>query len=109
VGSGSFYTTVLDLSVYDQALAANRLVTAASMREALTSGRTNDGNPTNCGFGWYLGVYNDMPFADHEGAWVGFRSYISRYLARPLSIFVLSNHPEIDFADLANAVTDAYA
>jgi CubicO group peptidase (beta-lactamase class C family) len=108
VGSGSFYTTVLDLSVYDHALSANRLISAASMREALTSGRTNDGKPTDCGFGWYLGVYNGMPLAHHYGTWIGFRSYICRYLERPLSIFVLSNHPEIDFDELANAVTDAY-
>jgi len=108
VGSGSFYTTIFDLARYDEALNANRLVGAAAMREALTGGRTNDGKATNCGFGWYLGAYNGMPLADHEGAWIGFRSYICRYLERPLSIFMLSNHPEIDFAEFANAVTDAY-
>ena len=54
VGSGSFFTTVLDLCLYDQALATNALVSAASMREALTSGRTNDGKLTDYGFGWYL-------------------------------------------------------
>jgi CubicO group peptidase (beta-lactamase class C family) len=107
VGSGSFYTTVGDLCLYDRALNANRLVSAASLREAFTSGRTNDGKPTNYGFGWFLGEYQGMPFADHEGAWAGFRSYISRYLERPLSIFVLSNHPEVNFADIANVATDA--
>lgn len=109
VGSGSFYTTLGDLCIYDQALNSNKLVSAASMREAFASGRTNDGEPTNYGFGWYLGAYNDMPFADHEGAWIGFRSYICRYLEQPLSIFVLSNRPEIDFPELANVVTDAFS
>jgi CubicO group peptidase (beta-lactamase class C family) len=109
VGSGSFYTTVGDLCRYDRALNTNSLVGAASLREAFTSGRTNDGNSTNYGFGWSFGTYNGMPFADHEGAWIGYRSYICRYLERPLSIFVLSNHPEINFADVANVVTDAYS
>jgi CubicO group peptidase (beta-lactamase class C family) len=108
VGSGSFYTTIGDLCLYDGSLTANRLVSAAGMREILTSGRTNDGTRTNYGFGWYFGTYQDMPFADHEGAWIGFRSYICRYLERPLSIFVLSNHPEIDFDEIANVVTDTY-
>jgi CubicO group peptidase (beta-lactamase class C family) len=108
VGSGSIYTTVCDLCLYDQSLRTNSLVSAASMREALTSGRTNDGTPTNCGFGWYLGTYQGMPFADHEGAWIGFYSYICRYLERPLGVFVLSNLPEIDFVDIANVVTDTY-
>jgi CubicO group peptidase (beta-lactamase class C family) len=108
VGSGSFYTTIGDLCLYDRALNTNRLVGAASMREALTSGRTNEGNRTDYGFGWYFGLYQGMPFADHEGAWIGFRSYICRYLERPLSMFVLSNHPEIDFVEIANVVTNAY-
>lgn len=108
VGSGSFYTTVGDLCLYDRALNADSLVGAASLREALTSGRTNDGNSTDYGFGWRFGDYQGMPFAEHDGAWIGFRSYLCRYLERPLSIFVLSNHPEIDFAEIANMVTDTY-
>jgi D-alanyl-D-alanine carboxypeptidase len=109
VGSGSFYTTVLDLGLYDRALSTNRLVSAASMQEALTSGQTNDGKRTECGFGWYLGAYNDMRFADHEGAWIGYRSYMCRYLTQPLSIFVLTNHPEIEFGEIANVATDAFS
>jgi CubicO group peptidase (beta-lactamase class C family) len=109
VGSGSFYTTVADLCIYDGALNANRLVGAASMRQMFTSGRTNDGNATDYGFGWRFGDYQGMPFAEHDGAWIGFRSYMGRYLKRPLSIFALSNHPDIDFAELANMVTDTYA
>jgi CubicO group peptidase (beta-lactamase class C family) len=108
VGSGSFYTTVEDLCRYDQALNANSLVSEAAMREAFTGGRTNDGEFTNYGFGWNLGDYNGVPFADHEGEWIGFYSYITRYLERPLSIFVLANHPDLDFADIANVATEAY-
>ena len=108
VGSGSFYTTVVDLCLYDRALNANSLVGAASLREAFTSGRTNDGQRTEYGFGWYFGVYRGMPFADHVGSWNGFRAYIARYLERPLSMFMLSNHPDIDFAELADLVTDVY-
>jgi CubicO group peptidase (beta-lactamase class C family) len=108
VGSGSFYTTVLDLCLYDQALATNALVSAASMREALTSGRTNDGKLTNYGFGWYLGVYEGMRFADHQGEWIGNYSYICRYLDCPLSMFMLSNHPNVDLVDIANVATAVY-
>jgi hypothetical protein len=32
VGSGSFYTTVNDMCIYDQALATNALVSAAGLR-----------------------------------------------------------------------------
>jgi CubicO group peptidase (beta-lactamase class C family) len=108
VGSGSFYTTVLDLCRYDQALAANSLVGEASMREALTSGETNNGKRTDYGFGWYLGTYKGQRFADHDGDWIGFYSYICRYLDAPLSVFVLSNNPDLDRAALVHAATDAF-
>jgi CubicO group peptidase (beta-lactamase class C family) len=109
VGSGSFYTTTTDLCVYDQALRSRHLVTEASMREALTSGRTNDGKPTDYGFGWYLGAYEGMRFAEHDGSWNGYYSYVGRYLDNPLGIFVLSNHPGINLIDLASAATVAFA
>lgn len=107
VGSGSFYTTVSDLSLYDQALRTNSLISETSMEEAFTGGQTNDGNATKYGFGWYLGTQDGISFADHEGAWNGFRSYICYGLSRPLSIFVLSNHPEVDLLEVANVATDA--
>ncbi len=106
VGSGSFYTTVSDLCLYDHALRTNSLVNEASMAEAFTGGQTNDGNPTHYGFGWHLGAQDGISFADHEGAWNGFHSYIYYCLARPLSIFVLSNHPEVDLFEVANVATD---
>jgi CubicO group peptidase (beta-lactamase class C family) len=107
VGAGSFYTTVLDLCRYDRALTANSLVSEASMRLALTSGRTNDGAPTNYGFGWYFGAQDGMSFADHEGSWNGCYAYVCRYLDRPLSIFVLANNPDVDLLAVSDAAIDA--
>jgi CubicO group peptidase (beta-lactamase class C family) len=107
VGSGSFYTTVFDLCRYDHALRTNSLVSAASLLEAFTGGRTNDDRPTNYGFGWFLRCKDGISIADHEGDWNGFRSYICYCVDRPLSIFVLSNHPELDLLEIADAAMDA--
>jgi CubicO group peptidase (beta-lactamase class C family) len=108
VGSGSFYTTVSDLCLYDRALATNSLLSAAGMRQIFTSGRTNDGTPTAYGFGWYVRTDQGDRFAEHEGEWNGFYSYICRFLDRPLSIFLLSNHPELDLFEIAREVTAAF-
>jgi CubicO group peptidase (beta-lactamase class C family) len=108
VGSGSFYTTVSDLCRYDQALRTNSLISAASLEEAFSGAQTNDGYPTNYGFGWFLKIQDCHSRADHEGAWNGFRSYICYCLSTPFSIFVLSNHPEVDLPTVADVVTDAY-
>jgi CubicO group peptidase (beta-lactamase class C family) len=107
-GSGSCYTTVSDLCIYDRALAANALISAASMREALTSGRTNDGTLTNYGFGWSLADYEGMRIAEHEGEWIGCRSYMGRFLDVPLSVFLLTNHPTINLVDVSNEAFAAY-
>jgi CubicO group peptidase (beta-lactamase class C family) len=108
VGSGTIYSTVPDLFLYDQALAKNTLVSVASMREAYTSGQTNDGTRTDYGFGWYVGTYMGMHYADHDGEWIGYWSYICRYLVQPLSMYVLSNNPDVDLPEIANQATAIY-
>jgi CubicO group peptidase (beta-lactamase class C family) len=109
VGSGSFYTTVSDLCLYDRALATNRLLSKAGMQQIFASGRTNDGTAVDYGFGWYVGTVESKRFAEHRGEWNGFYSYILRFLDRPLSIFVLSNHPDLDLFKIAAEATAAFA
>jgi CubicO group peptidase (beta-lactamase class C family) len=109
VGSGSFHTTVSDLCLYDSALATDSLLSEAGMRQIFTSGRTSDGTLTNYGFGWHVGANNGMRYAEHEGSWNGFYSYICRYLDQPLSIFLLSNHPDLDLFEIGREATAAFA
>lgn len=108
VGSGSFYTTASDLCRYDRALAANRLLSEAGMRQIFTSGGTNDGRSAAYGFGWFLGAEQGVRFAEHAGRWIGFYSYILRFLDRPFSVFVLSNHPDLDLFEIAREATAAF-
>jgi CubicO group peptidase (beta-lactamase class C family) len=108
VGSGSFYTTVRDLCLYDRALTANTLISAPSMELAVTSGLTNDNKPTGYGFGWYVGAEQGVRLIDHRGEWNGYYSYMLRYLDRPLSLFVLSNNPNVDFNAIADVVAAVY-
>jgi len=99
---------VSDLCLYDRSLATNSLLGEAGMRQIFTSGRTNDDAPTGYGFGWYLGIDQGVRFAEHEGEWSGFYSYIRRFLDRPLSIFLLSNHPDLDLFEIASETTAAF-
>ncbi len=108
VGAGSFYSSVYDLCAYEEALAKNFLVSSESMKTAYTSGALNNGTKTNYGFGWGLGNFNGMSYADHGGAWTGFYSYIRRYINQSLSIYVLANRPDLDLVGVVNTATDAY-
>ena len=78
------------------------------MRQIFTSGRTNDGTPTNYGFGWYVGTNRAGALPSTKVYGIGFYSYICRYLDRPLSIFLLSNHPELDLFEIAREATAAF-
>lgn len=96
-GSASIYSTVADLCGFDAALAAHTLISPAGMREVLTSGVDDHGNPTGYGFGW--GVQDGV--AEHSGSYSGFESYIRRDQDGGLSVYVLSNGGRADDAEAA--------
>lgn len=98
-GAGSFYASVADLCRYDVALAANRLVSAASMSEALAGGIDRRRKRTGYGFGWDV----DRTTMSHSGGWAGFESHILRARNRPLSVYVLGNGERPDPETIAGA------
>ncbi len=60
------------------------------------------------GWGWYVASDESGRFADHEGEWDGYYSYICRYLDRPLSLFLLSNNPDVNLIEVADVAASAY-
>jgi CubicO group peptidase (beta-lactamase class C family) len=107
-GSGSIYSTAADLCRYDAALATNRLVSAATMRTALTSGVRHNGTPIHYGFGWELDMTSGARFAEHGGEWNGFVSLLRRYRDRRLSIYVLANTTGIEPEKIAKAAAKQF-
>jgi CubicO group peptidase (beta-lactamase class C family) len=103
-GSGSFYSTAADLCRYENALAANCLVSAGSMRTALMSGVRQSGTPTRYGFGWSLAA----EFVEHSGEWTGFVSHIRRYRHRRLSLHALSNNASVSPRDIVAAAARVF-
>lgn len=53
-GSGSMFSNVDDLFLWDQALYTEKLVSNKTIEEAFTPVVLNDGSLSNCGFGWFL-------------------------------------------------------
>ena len=99
-GAGSFYATAADLCRFEAALASHRLVTAATMRDALKSGIDRRRKPTGYGFGWDLAE----DFVEHSGGWTGFGSHIRRYRDGRLSIYALSNNPDVEPSEIVAEV-----
>lgn len=90
-GSGSIYSNLGDMFLYDQAIHMNTLVTQETLAEAYISGVLNNGESISYGFGVELGNYNGTSYIGHSGAWLGFESYYLYVPEKNLSIVVLLN------------------
>lgn len=95
-GDGSINSTLEDLAKWDAALYTEKLVTAETLRQAFAPGKTNDGKPTNYGFGWFVKNTAHGLETSHSGGWAGFRNFIVRYPEKKLTVVVLSNSAEFN-------------
>ena len=90
-GDGNVNTTVEDMYRWDQALYTEKLVSHATLRQAFTPAKLNDGSPTKYGFGWLIDDVNGLQVVGHGGSWVGFRTSILRFPSERFTVVVLSN------------------
>lgn len=109
-GSGSIYTTLGDMYLYDQALRNNELVSAETLQEAFTTGTLNNGEEIGYCFGVELGDYSGYSYIGHSGAWLGFESYYLYIPDRNLSVVVLLNldYSEEGAEGIAFSIADLY-
>jgi CubicO group peptidase (beta-lactamase class C family) len=102
-GEGGIFSTVADLFKWDQALYTEKLVTRATLNEAFTRGRLNDGSSISYGFGWAIAEYKGETIYAHAGRYGGFNTYIKRFPQERATIIFLTNH---DFRNMG-AIGDA--
>ena len=102
-GDGGIYASARDLLKWDRGLNNGLLLSEQVYAEAYTSGRTNDGEATDYGFGWNL--YSDGSVG-HGGSWVGFQSGIYRNSRQELLLVVLDNSSNEGFHDVTQALVD---
>lgn len=109
-GSGSIYSTLGDMYLYDQALYTDELVSQETLAEAFVSGVINSGEETAYGFAYDLGEYAGETYVGHSGAWLGFESYYLRFPERNFSVVVLLNldYSEEGAEGIAFSVADLY-
>lgn len=96
VGAGGIYASLEDLRRFDQALDAGTLLRRATLEEAWTPARLNDGSATQYGLGWRRETLLDNPAVGHRGGWVGFRTFFYRFPETGTTLILLANHAEGD-------------
>lgn len=109
-GSGSIYSTLGDMYLYDQALYTDKLVSQETLADAHVSGVLNNGEETAYGFALDLGEYSGETFVGHSGSWLGFEAYYLRFPERELSVVVLLNldYSEDGAEGIAFSAADLY-
>ena len=107
---GSLYFSILDLAKWDAALYTEKLLKRSSLEQMWTVARLKDGKPNSghYGFGWEITSSHGHRLIDHEGAWQGFKTQISRYVDDKLTVVVLANLAEADPGKIAEHVAEIY-
>lgn len=108
LGDGGVYSSLYNLSLWDEALRRHTLLGEAEMAAALAPVRVPgkgpvgpDGKPADYGFGWFLNPWEGRPRMWHYGETSGFRTSIQRFTADGLTVIVLCNRADVDASALA--------
>jgi CubicO group peptidase (beta-lactamase class C family) len=107
-GDGNVNTTIEDMFKWDQALYTEKLIKTATLKQAFTSGKLNDGKETGYGFGWGIGKFNGMDVVAHSGGWAGFRTDIMRLPNERFTVVVLANWAHFRPADISRKIARIY-
>ena len=107
---GSLYFSILDLAQWDAALYTEKLLKRSSLEQMWTMAKLSNGQPNSghYGFGWFVETKNGHHVVEHEGAWQGFKSQISRYVDDKLTVVVLANLAEANPEPIAHQVAEMY-
>ena len=103
---GALYLSVLDMIRWEEGLAGGKLLSKAAYDQMWTPVKTVDGREQRYGFGWALRAVSGVKVIEHGGAWQGFRSFITRYPERNLTVIALANSANANPARLGNGIAE---
>ncbi|MEJ2218747.1 MAG: serine hydrolase [Gemmatimonadota bacterium] len=89
--AGAIVSTVGDLSKWDDAFFAGRIVSPEHVKIATTPGTLADGSPTGYGFGWFVNTQAGQARVYHTGGTSGFASVNETFPDLGERIIVLVN------------------
>lgn len=109
-GDGEINSSLADMRKWNHALDTEKLVKAATLKEAFTSGTLNDGTKINYGFGWAMGKVSGLDVVSHSGGIEGFVAHIVRFPGPGLAVILISNFEQLSPPSytLANKIAAIY-
>ncbi len=106
IGAGNLAATVGDLLRWQQALAANRLLSAESSQQMNRRGQLNDGTSIDYGLGVGLRRRGNRQVIRHGGGINGFRADLTYYPASGYMIVVLANSENAKASRISDRLAD---
>ncbi len=104
-GPGRISSTAADLLVWDQALYTSKLVKLATLQEAFTPMKLEDGKFSNYGFGWTLRRDSVMgKIVSHTGDNPGYKTQIIRFIDQQKTIILLCNNAHENFDAIIRSI-----
>jgi N-acyl-D-amino-acid deacylase len=79
-----------------------------SREKAFSPARLNSGELYPYGFGWRLDEHLGRRRIAHSGTWLGFRTFISRYVDDQFSVIVVANLAETESESIADTIAALY-
>jgi CubicO group peptidase (beta-lactamase class C family) len=108
-GAKGVVTTLQDMYKWDQALYTEKLVKAATLKEAFTPATLNNGQPDDYGYGWVIGKDHGLNLVMHDGSYLGYKTIIARYPDQRFTVIVLSNSNRVgSTGSLARRIAKLY-
>jgi CubicO group peptidase (beta-lactamase class C family) len=106
--AGGFLSTVLDLAKWDAVVDTDKILSESTRRQMWTSVRLDDGTSYPYGLGWELDSMDGLGPVRHGGSLSGFRSEFSRFPDARLTVIVLMNLDDVDWAGIVRGVSRRY-
>ena len=101
---GSLYFSIRDLLAWDKTIREKSLLKPESWAKVYSPVTLTSGKTYPYGFGWGIDEERGQLRHYHEGAWVGVRTYISRYIADELTVIVLANLADANPESFVNGI-----
>ena len=104
-GPGRISSTAADLLKWDRALYGSKLVKPATLEEAFTPMKLNDGSISNYGFGWGISRDSELgKVVSHTGDNPGYKTQIIRFIEKDKTIILLNNNAHQEFSTIIRGV-----
>ncbi len=108
LGDGGIYSSVADMSKWDQALYQYKLISADLQNLAFTPMTKTHQPDISYGFGWFIGTYHGTPEIWHSGDSRGFTTRISRFPERKFTVIILTNRNDAKIAEIPHQIADLF-